>query len=57
MDKRRALQIMANMAEIYRDNLEEQKALFLYGLPSDAKTVADRRKNFVIHTKLRSSFP
>ena len=34
MDKRRAIQIMTKAAEIYRDNLEDQKVLFLYGLPS-----------------------
>lgn len=37
MDKRRAIQIMTKAAEIYRDNLEDQKVLFLYGLPSDVK--------------------
>lgn len=35
MDKRRAIQIMTKAAEIYRDNLEDQKVLFLYGLPSE----------------------
>jgi hypothetical protein len=37
MDKRRAIQILTNAAEIYRDNLEDQKVLFLYGLPSEVK--------------------
>ena len=37
MDKRRAIQIMTKAAEIYRDNLEDQKVLFLYGLPSEVK--------------------
>lgn len=37
MDKRRAIQIMTKAAEIYRDNLEDQKVLFLYALPSDVK--------------------
>lgn len=37
MDKSRAIQIMTKAAEIYRDNLEDQKVLFLYGLPLDVK--------------------
>lgn len=38
MYKRRAIQIMTKAAEIYRDNLEDQKVLFLYGIPSDVRT-------------------
>lgn len=37
MYKRRAIQIMTKAAEIYRDNLEDQKVLFLYGIPSDVR--------------------
>lgn len=37
MDKRRAIQIMTRAAELYRDNLEDQKVLFLYGLPFEVK--------------------
>lgn len=37
MDKRRAIQIMTKAAQIYKDNLEDQKVLFLYGTPSDVK--------------------
>ena len=37
MDKRRAIQIMTKAAQIYRDNLEDQKVLFLYGLSSEVK--------------------
>ena len=37
MDKRRAIQVMTKAAEIYRDNLEDQKILFLYGTASDVK--------------------
>ena len=35
MDKRRAIQILTKAAELYRDNLEDQKVLFLYGVPSE----------------------
>ncbi len=37
MDKKRAIQIMTKAAEAYRDNLEDQKVLFLYGIPSEVK--------------------
>lgn len=37
MDKRRAIQIMTRAAELYRDNLEDQKVLFLYGTPAQIK--------------------
>lgn len=37
MDKRRAIQIMTKAAQLYRDNLEDEKILFLYGLPSEVK--------------------
>ncbi len=37
MDKRRAIQIMTKAAKLYQDNLEDQKVLFLYGLPSEVK--------------------
>ena len=34
MDKRRAIQIMTRAAQLYREHLEDQKVLFLYGVPS-----------------------
>lgn len=37
MDKRRVIHIMTKAAEIYRDNLKDQKVLFLYGMPSEVK--------------------
>ena len=33
MDKKRAIKIISKAAEYYRDNLEDQKVLFLYGIP------------------------
>lgn len=36
-DKRHAIQIMTKAAQLYRDNLEDEKILFLYGLPSEVK--------------------
>ena len=46
MNKRKAIQIMTKAAELYKDNLEDQKILFLYGL------VADRRKDFIGATRI-----
>ncbi len=39
MDKRRAIQIMKRAAELYRDNPEDQKVLFLYGTPLTACSI------------------
>ena len=35
MDKRRAIQIMTKSAQLYKEHLEDQKVLFLYGLPKE----------------------
>lgn len=37
MDKRRAIQIMAKSARLYHLNLEDQKILFLYGVPLEVR--------------------
>lgn len=37
MDKRKAIQIMTKAARLYRDNLEDRKVLFLYGIPAEVK--------------------
>lgn len=37
MDKRRAIQIMTKAAQLYKEHLEDQKILFLYGLPKEVK--------------------
>lgn len=37
MDKKRAIQVITKAAELYRDNLEDEKVLFLYGIPSEVK--------------------
>lgn len=34
MDKRRAIQIMTKAAQLYKEQLEDQKVLFLYGIPA-----------------------
>ena len=35
MDKRRAIQIMTKAAQLYKEHLEDQKVLFLYGFPNE----------------------
>lgn len=37
MDKKRAIQVITKAAKLYRDNLEDEKVLFLYGIPSEVK--------------------
>ena len=49
MDKRRAIQIMTKAAQLYREHLEDQKVLFLYGVPSEIN------KQLSLETKLLSA--
>jgi len=35
MDKKRAIRILTKSAELYKEHLEDQKLLFVYGIPSD----------------------
>lgn len=37
MDRRRAIQIITKAAALYRTNLEDQKILFLYGVPFEVR--------------------
>lgn len=37
MDKRRAIQIMTKAATLYHENLEDQKVIFLYGVPAEVR--------------------
>lgn len=37
MDKRRAIQIMTKAAALYHKNLEDQKVIFLYGIPAEVR--------------------
>ena len=46
MDKRRAIQIMTKAAQLYKENLEDQKVLFLYGLPREVKSNYRKRERF-----------
>lgn len=37
MDKRRAVQILTRAAVLYHENLEDQKIMFLYGVPAEVR--------------------
>lgn len=37
MDKRRAIQVMTRAAALYHANLEDQKVIFLYGVPTEVR--------------------
>ncbi len=37
MDKRRAIQIITKSAALYHENLEDQKVMFLYGVPAEVR--------------------
>ena len=47
MDKRCAIQIMTKAAELYRDNLEAQKILFLYGASSEVTKQLQTKGKFL----------
>ena len=49
MDKRRAIQIMTKAAQLYKEHLEDQKVMFLYGVPSEIN------KQLLAGTKILSS--
>lgn len=47
MDKRRAIQIMTKAAQLYKENLEDQKVLFLYGLPKEVKNQLQEKRTLL----------
>lgn len=49
MNKRKAIQIITKAADLYHTNLEDQKILFLYGVPSAVRKQLQRE-----NTKLLS---
>lgn len=51
MDKRRANQIMAKSAGLYRLNLEDQKILFLYGVASEVRKQLNSEGNRLMDIK------
>lgn len=51
MDKRKAIQIMTKAAALYQKNLEDQKILFLYGMPSEVKKELQTEENNLLSIK------
>lgn len=51
MDKRRAIQIMAESAGLYHLNLEDQKILFLYGAASEVRKQLNSEGNRLMAIK------
>lgn len=51
MNKRRAIQVITKAATLYRDNLEDQKVLFLYGLPAEIKRELETQNMFLSSIK------
>lgn len=51
MDKRHAIQIMTKAAKLYRENLEDQKILFLYGIPSEIRKQLETEENYLPQLK------
>ena len=51
MDKRRAIQIMVKSSELYHLNLEDQKILFLYGVPSEVRKQLNTEGNRLVAIK------
>lgn len=51
MNKRRAIQVITKAAALYRDNLEDQKVLFLYGLPAEIKRELKTQNMFLSSIK------
>lgn len=49
MDKKRAIQILTNSARLYKENLEDNKVLFLYGNPSEIKKLLGLPDKKMLH--------
>lgn len=48
MDKRKAIQIMTRAAALYHANLEDQKVIFLYGIPAEIrKQLQTKNENLI----------
>lgn len=51
MDKRRVIQIITKAAELYRDNLEDQKVLFLYEIPFEVRNELQTEEKVLLSIK------
>lgn len=51
MDKRRAIQIITRAAALYHVNLEDQKVIFLYGVPAEVRQELQAEKGMLLSIK------
>ncbi|MCM1427616.1 MAG: PBECR4 domain-containing protein [Eubacterium sp.] len=51
MDKRRAIQIITRAAALYHVNLEDQKVIFLYGVPAEVRKELQAEKGKLLSIK------
>ena len=51
MDKRRAIQIMTRAAALYHADLEDQKVIFLYGIPAEVRKQLQEKSRMLISIK------
>lgn len=51
MDKRRAIQIMTRAAALYHADLEDQKVIFLYGIPAEVRKQLQEKSGMLISIK------
>ena len=45
MNKKKAISIITKAAHLYHDNLEDQKVLFIYGIPRDVRKQIEADKD------------
>ena len=48
MDKKRVISIITKAAKSYHENLEDQKVLFVYGVPSEAKKQIEQNSDVAV---------
>ena len=47
MDKKRVISIITKAAKSYHENLEDQKVLFVYGVPSEVKKQVEQNADVI----------
>ena len=47
MDKKRVISIITKAAKSYQENLEDQKVLFVYGVPSEVKKQVEQNADVI----------
>lgn len=47
MDKKKAISIITKAAKLYHENLEDQKVLFIYGIPAIIKNEINQNNELI----------